>query len=158
MSMRSYMRMGFSLLACYGAGFFASLFVSAGTGSWYDGLIKPALTPDKYTVAILWLIVYGLMAVALYIVWEKDPHVNEMRGWVPLFFAHLLVNAAWATFFFGFHAIFTSLVDAIILLFAVGILVAGAWEIDKRAGYLLTPYFVLVLFTTYINLRLWFLN
>ena len=150
--------MGLSLLACYGAGFLASLFVSTGAGSWYDGLVKPILTPDKYTVLYAWLAIYALMAVSLTIVWEKDPHVNEMRGWVPLFFTHLLVAAAWPMLFFGFHSIFIALVVAIILVFAVGILLAGAWEVDNRAGYFLTPYFVWILFTAYLNIRLWFLN
>ena len=158
MNMRSYVRMGLSFLACYGAGFLASLFVSTGAGSWYDGLVKPLLTPDKYTVLYVWLAIYALMAAALTIVWEKDPHVDEMRGWVPLFFAHLLVNAAWPMLFFGFHSIFIALIDATILVFAVGILTAGAWEVDKRAGYFLLPYFLWILFTTYLNIRVWFLN
>lgn len=158
MNMRSYVRMGLSFLACYGAGFLGSLFVRSGSGAWYDALVKPALMSDKMTVIIVWLLVYGLMAVALWMVWEQDPLVEEMRGWVPLFFAHLLVNAAWPAFFFGFHAIFIALIDAIFLSFASLILLAGAWEIDKRAGYLLVPYALLLLFTTYLNLQVWLLN
>lgn len=150
--------MGLSFFACYGAGFLSSLFVRAGTGSWYDSLLKPSLTPDKYTITIVWLILYGLMSAALWIVWQNDPRVEEMRGWVPLFFAHILINAAWAAFFFGFHSIFFALIDAIILCFITIILACGAWEIDKRAGLLLIPYPVWILFTTYINLQLWLMN
>jgi len=150
--------MSLSFLACYGAGFLSSLFVQTGTGSWYDGLAKPSLTPDKLMIVLIWLVLYGLMAIALWRVWERDPQVEEMRGWVPLFFAHLLLNAAWAGFFFGFHAIFIALIDAIVLAFACIIIAFGAWEIDKRAGYLLVPYVLWILFTTYINLQLWLLN
>ena len=150
--------MSLSLLACYGAGFISSLFVQTGTGSWYDGLVKPALMPDKWGIPLTALVIYGLMAFALWIVWENDPHVQEMRGWVPLFFAHLLLNASWAIFFFGFHAIFIALIDAIILVFAAGILTAGAWEVKKSAGYLLMPYFVWSIFLAYLTLHLWLIN
>ena len=152
------MRLGLSILACYGAGFLSALFVQTGTGSWYDGLAKPALMPDKWGIPTVAFIIYALMAAALWIVWERDPHVKEMRGWVPLFLAHLLLNAAWAIFFFGFHVIFIALIGAIMLIFAAFILMAGAWEIDKRAGYLLAPYVLWTLFIAYLNLHLWLIN
>lgn len=158
MNMRSFVRLGLSLLACYGAGFLSALFVRSGSGLWYDELVKPAFTPDKLMIPLVWLVVYGLMAIALWIVWEEDPLIKEMRGWVPLFFAHLLINAAWAAFFFGFHAIFIALIDALILSFASFILIFGAYEIDKRAAYLLIPYAAWILFITYLNLQLWLLN
>lgn len=150
--------MGLSFLACYGAGFLSALFVQTGTGTWYDGLAKPLLMPDKWTIPIVWLGIYALMSVALWIVWENDPHVQDMRGWVPLFFAHLLINASWAIFFFGFHSIFIALIDAILLAFVSIVLLAGAWEIDKRAGYLLAPYVAWALYTAYLTLHLWLIN
>ncbi|MBV9159076.1 MAG: tryptophan-rich sensory protein, partial [Candidatus Kaiserbacteria bacterium] len=124
--------MGLSFLLCYGAGFLGSLFVQTGSGSWYDMLIKPSLTPTKYAFPVVWLILYFLMSVALWIVWEEDEYASEFRGWVPLFIAHLLLNAAWPVFFFGFHAIFIALVDIIILDFLVVLLLAGAGEVDRR--------------------------
>ncbi len=150
--------MGLSFLACYGAGFLSSLFVQTGTGSWYDALTKPLLMPYKWTIPIVTLAIYALMAAALWLVWEKDPHVREMRGWVPLFFAHLLLNASWAILFFGFHSIFIALIDAVMLVFVAIILTAGAWEIDKRAGWLLVPYCIWTLFIAYLTLHLWLLN
>ncbi len=156
--MRSYIRMLLAILACYGAGFLSALFVEVGTGSWYDGLVKSSFMPDRWGIPLMALVVYGFMAASLWIVWENDPHVLQMRGWVPLFFAHLLLNASWAIFFFGFHAIFFALVDAVILAFAVMILLAGAWEIDRRAGYLLLPYFLWTIFIAYLTLHLWLIN
>jgi tryptophan-rich sensory protein len=77
---------------------------------------------------------------------------------VPLFFAHLLLNAAWTIFFFGFHAVLVALIDILILLCCIFLLICGAWEIDKRATYLLAPYFLWVLFATILNIAIWFLN
>lgn len=158
MKMRSIVRLGLSLLACYGAGFLSALFVRTGSGQWYDLLDKPAFAPDKMAIPLLWLVVYGLMAVALWIVWENDPEVEHMRGWVPLFFSHLLINASWAAFFFGFHAMFLALFVAIALSFTALIFIFSAYEIDKRAAYLLIPYAIWILLITYFNLQIWLLN
>ena len=59
---------------------------------------------------------------------------------------------------FALGAIFIALVDIIILDFAVLLLVAGAFEVERRAGYFLLPYIVWLLFQTYLNVQFWFLN
>lgn len=151
-------RIGISLLACFGAGFLGTLFVSSGVGTWYDALQKPWFNPPAWTFGLVWILLYASMATALAIVWENDPHVKEFSGWVPLFLVHLLLNAAWIIFFFGYHAIFIALVDIILLASCVLLLTFGAREIDKRAFYLMLPYFVWVLFVALLNISIWYLN
>jgi len=158
MNMRSFMRAVISILVTYGAGFLGSIFIADAAGTWYDGITKPWFTPPNWVFLPVWLILYGLMALALWIIWMKDPNVKSLRGWVPLFFAHLLLNAAWSIFFFGFHAVFVAMLDIGLLVFAVFTLMMGAYEIDKRATYLLLPYFVWVLFAAILNVSIWYLN
>ncbi len=150
--------MGMAILACYGAGLFGSLFIDASAGSWYDSLIKPFFIPPSWVFFYVWLILYGLMAGSLAIVWIKDPHADDFRGWVPMFFVHLLANMAWIIFFFGFHATFIALVDILILQLAVFLLFCGAYEIDRRASWLLLPYMIWLLFAFIINVAVWYLN
>jgi len=151
-------RLGVAVLASYGAGFLGSLFITTGVGSWYDMLEKPFFQPPNWLFAPVWMVLYGLMAIAVTIIWSKDPLAAEIRGWVPLFFAHLLLNAAWTVFFFGFHAILVALITIIILFVCIFLLICGAWEIDRRAAYLLIPYLLWVLFATALNVAIWFLN
>lgn len=151
-------RLCVSALACFGAGFLGSLFVDAASRSWYDMLAKPPFTPPGWVFAIVWLLLYACMSLALWLVWEKDKHASEVTGWVPLFFAHLIVNAAWTIFFFGFHAIIIALIDITALAACVILLILGACEIDKRAAYLLAPYLVWVCFALYLNVGIWYLN
>jgi tryptophan-rich sensory protein len=158
MNMRSYVRVGIAVVSCYAAGFLGSLFVSNATGSWYAGIAKPWFNPPSWAFAPVWLLLYALMATALCIIWSRDPYAKEMRGWVPLFFAHLLLNAMWTVFFFGLHAVFLAMVDIGLLLFSIFLLMMGAWEIDRRATYLLVPYFVWVSFATLLNVSIWYLN
>ena len=152
------MRASVAVITSYGAGLLGSLFISTTTGGWYDTLIKPEFSPPSWVYAPVWLVLYGLMAAAVTLIWNRDPNATEWRGWVPMFFAHLLLNAAWAVFFFGFHTILVAFVDIVILLFFIVLLIVGAWEIDKRAAYLLAPYLAWVLFATVLNGAIWYLN
>jgi translocator protein len=156
--MRSFVKLGVSLLACYGAGAIGSLFMRDGLRGWYAALEKPGFMPPDWLFGVVWTALYALMGIALYLVWSKDPNASEGRGWVPLFFAHLLLNAAWTIFFFGFHAIFVALVDIILLFFAALLLIFGAREVDTRASWLLAPYAAWVAFAAVLNYQIWILN
>lgn len=158
MNMRSFMRLGISLLASYGAGFLGSIFVQDGVRIWYASLAKPFFTPPDWVFGAVWVALYGLIAIALWLVWERDPHARDLRGWVPLFFAHLLLNAAWSIFFFGFHAILVAFVDVILLFWCVLMLTLGAREIDSRAFWLLLPYCVWVFYAMVLNGVIWMMN
>jgi tryptophan-rich sensory protein len=156
--MSVYARIGIAILACYGAGLLGSLFMTADSLVWYDSLVKPFFTPPAWLFAPVWLVLYGCMSAALAIVWSHDPHASEWRGWVPLFLAHLTLNAAWTAFFFGFHVPLVAFVDILALIAVVSMLVAGAWEIDKRAAYLLLPYLAWISFAALLNISIWYLN
>lgn len=157
-NMRSFVRLALSFLACYGAGFLGSLFVQDGVRTWYATIERPFFTPPDWVFAPVWLVLYACMALALFLVWEKDPLAEEGRGWVPLFFCHLLLNAAWSIFFFGFHAILIAFITIILLLWCIVMLIVGARDIDVRASWLLVPYAVWVLFATILNGAVWVLN
>jgi|SRR3989344_2743111 len=156
--MGSFSRASASIIASYSAGYVGSLFITTGAGTWYDALIKPDFLPPGSVFLPGWLVLYGLMAAALYIIWSRDPNAREWTGWVPLFFAHLLLNVGWVVFFFGFHAVFIAFVDIVALAFSILILISGAWAIDKRAAFLLIPYLLWVLFATALNAAIWYLN
>ena len=158
MNMSSYVRVGIAFLSCFSAGFIGSLFVNSAAGSWYAGIAKPFFNPPSWVFGPVWTTLYVMMAIALLIIWERDPNAKEMRGWVPLFFAHLLLNAGWTVFFFGYHAVFVGMLDILLLLLSVFLLTMGAWEIDKRASFLLMPYLLWVLFATLLNISIWVLN
>jgi tryptophan-rich sensory protein len=151
-------RLGVSLLLCFGAGLLGSIFVSDQAAAWYDALQKPFFMPPNGLFPVVWTVLYILMGLALWLVWEKDDDASEVRGWVPLFIAHLLVNASWTIFFFGYHATFIALIDIVVLLACIILLMIGACQIDKRAGWLLAPYLLWVCFATILNGAIWWLN
>ncbi len=156
--MNKLVRAGISIVSCYAAGFVGTFFVTSGVGSWYSMLEKPWFNPPSWTFGIVWTILYGFMAAALYIVWENDPHAEDFSGWVPLFFVHLLLNASWTIFFFGYHALFVSMIDIFLLASCVILLTFGARDVSKRAFFLMLPYLAWVLFAALLNISIWYLN
>jgi tryptophan-rich sensory protein len=156
--MKSYIRAAVIIIATFGAGILASFFVGAPAHGWYAGLQKPPLTPPDLVFPIIWIALYALMGIAASIVWLIEPQNSHTEIWLRFYFAHLLFNAGWVIFFFGFRAIFFAFVTILFLNFWVFALIVSAWEIDKRVSYLLMPYLAWLLFAFYLNLGVWVLN
>jgi len=147
-----------ALIVSYAAGFIGFLFIDSQVTTWYAGVVKPPFTPHPSVFIIVWIVLYAFMALALSVIWTKTPQDIQTGGWVRFFFVQLLFNAGWTFFFFGLHSTLIAFVDILFLAFIVVTLVAGAYEIDPRAGWLLLPYLLWVLFAGYINLGIWLLN
>ena len=147
-----------AILVCFAAGSISALFISADAGSWYDALQKPFFTPAPWTFPFILFAMYALMACALASIWMNDPHPHDFRGWVPLFFAHLLPSMAWTILFFGFHVTFISLLDLLVVTAAVFLLFMEAWEARRFAAYFLIPYLAWLFFMLVVNLSIWYLN
>lgn len=141
-----------AFIACYAAGFIGSLFIGPDVGTWYEQLAKPPLTPPVFVFVFAWLILYGLMGMALGLLWTKT---TLWHPWVGFFFVSLLFNASWTMFFFGFHAILLAFIDASVLMMMLVPLLMGAWEIERRAFYLTLPYAAWVGFALYLSASIW---
>ena len=156
--MNPFVRVGMAFLATLGAGLVGYLFVDTQVSSWYEGLAKPPLTPSGSTVIIVSLVLYFLMALALALIWTKNPQTTHTQGWACFYFFQLLLNAAWTVFFFCLHSALVTFIDTLVLGFVVLSLIASAWEIDRRASYLMLPYLAWIFFAGYLSLHIWLLN
>lgn len=147
-------------------GFFVLCFAIAGLGSWvtstsvdtwYAALNKPSFNPPNWVFAPVWTVIYAMMAIAGWLVWQKS-------GLKPLFLdpgyygLQLVLNFGWSATFFGAHAIGPALVIINVLLLVVAFTTRDFYEVDKRAGLLFTPYLGWVTFATILNVQIWKLN
>src|SRR4030066_2509158 len=93
-----------ALLLCV----FATLAVglSAGFGSrpdtWYYALTKPVWTPPGWIFAPVWILLYTLMGIALWLVWQRRSESLSTTA-ISLYIIQLILNAAWSLIFFGLH-------------------------------------------------------
>lgn len=139
----------------YASGIFGYLFVRADSLAWYETLVKPLFTPPASLISLVWLVLYGLIGIALGLLWSQT---DLWHPWIGSFMVGLAFNAAWTVFFFGLHVIFIALVDIVCLVVITLSLVLGAWQIERRSAYLMLPYLAWLLFALYLNAGIWLLS
>lgn len=153
------LRLSGCILVSASAGVIGSVFTARSVTTWYADLAKPAFTPPGWLFGPVWTVLYIVMGVALYLVWQKSS--GGGRDVVPavvLFFTQLLLNAAWSVIFFGEREIFIALVEISVLWVLVLLTVISFWRVTPVAGVLLLPYLLWVGFAAVLNHSIWQLN
>ena len=146
-----------ALLVCYAAAAVGGLLGTGSDQNWYADLAKPSWTPPAWVFGPVWMVLYGMMAVAVWLVWLRR---SRQPGAAPLvvFAVHLAFNAAWSPLFFGLHRPGMALVDIVLLWLTLAVTM---WLFLRRravAGLLLVPYLLWVSFAAALNFAIWRLN
>jgi len=142
------------LALCYGVAAFGSRFQA---GAWYDQLTRPALTPPSWVFGVVWSVLYGLMAIAAWLVWKRRGFAGAPWA-LGAFLVQLALNAAWSWLFFGIHRIGLALLEILLLWAAIAITAILFWRHRGLAAALLLPYLLWVSFATCLNFEIWRLN
>ena len=125
--------------------------------SWYPTLHKSTLTPPDIVFPIVWFVLYCMLAVSGYALWQ---HRQQQKAKLALVFyaLQMLLNWAWTPLFFYFHWIGTSLfcITAIIILTLMTIIITR--NTYKLSCVMLIPYFIWLIFAGYLNAMIWILN
>lgn len=125
--------------------------------SWYPTLHKSTLTPPDIVFPIVWFILYCMLAVSGYVLWQYR-HQPKAKLALVFYALQILLNWAWTPLFFYFHWIGVSLfcITAIIILTLITIVITR--KTYKLSCVLLIPYFIWLLFAGYLNAAIWILN
>lgn len=140
--------------------FFALVIAAASTGAmfspgaWYESLVRPSWTPPNWLFPIAWTILYAMIAIAGWRVWEAEGFGLTLAVWA----VGLILNAAWSWIMFGERQIGWALVDLILMWISIVAFIALAWPIDRTAAYLFLPYLVWVSYAGALNFVIWRLN
>ncbi len=143
----------FWVALCLFAGFVGSLF---SPGEWYQSLQKSSLTPPNIVFPIVWNILFILMGIAAWRIWNVQSQVKNIA--LLLFIIQLGFNAFWSYLFFGLQRPGLALVEILILWGLILTTVLVFFRIDKIAGVLLVPYLAWVSFAIYLNYAIYQLN
>ncbi len=149
-----------AIVVCELAGIVGSAFTISSVSSWYVTLLKPALNPPSWVFGPVWTLLYLLMGISVFLVWENKSEVaaaDRKRGLI-LFAIQLVLNALWSIFFFGFHDPALALLDLIALWIAILATMIWFYKISRPAMYLLLPYILWVSFAMYLNYSIYALN
>lgn len=144
---------------CFAAGAVAALYMTPQSLGYFDSLQRPIFFAMPVPVIFFVMIVtYALMAIASSVMWIHDPRPWDFRGWVPLFFTHLLLQVGWLILLFAYNVVFVAMLIGFLLATYVFLLTAAAWERSKTAFWLLLAYLGWTLYALGMNIALWTLN
>lgn len=145
------------VISCLFAGLIGSVYVKMTFKHWYRYLAKPWFTPPDWVFAPVWAILFVLMGISVFMVWE---HTTTYQKSVTLliFYIQLAANICWSIAFFGICSTFGGLIIAICLLCLIFWTIKRFYAISKIAAYLLVPYLLCVCFATILNLSIYYLN
>jgi translocator protein len=147
-----------SLVLCQGAGLIGTVFTVGAIQNWYIYLNKPDFSPPNWIFGPVWTVLYTLMAIALFLVWQTglNNRVTKIAFWVFIF--HLAINALWSILFFGLKSPALALVDITVLWILIVASIYLFYRVRKISAWLLVPYLVWVSFATALNFYIWKLN
>jgi translocator protein len=147
-----------SVVICELAGVIGGLFTRSSIPTWYATLQKPSFNPPGWIFGPVWTILYLLMGISLYLVWQSaaDPRLKSLA--LIAFGVQLLLNALWSVIFFGLRAPAFALADLGLLWASILVTILLFWRISPVAGGILIPYIVWVSFAAILNAAIVVLN
>lgn len=135
-------------------GFLVGLFINGA--SVYTTLQKPPFSPPGIVFPIVWTVLYFLMGISSYLIC-KSYHRKRKQA-IALYFGQLFLNFIWPILFFTCQSYFLALIELFILLYVVIKMILLFFKVNKVSGWLQIPYLLWLLFATYLNMAIVFLN
>ena len=118
---------------------------------WYNTLVQPEFTPPAWVFPPVWTVLYLTMLISV-ILFVIKPAFDSIKSGYILFFSQLIVNLLWSPVFFYLKNPPGALFIILILDILVFLNILSFIKISKAAGLILLPYFVWIIFATYLNL------
>lgn len=170
-----------SVVICQLAGGLGSIFTAPEIANWYAKLNKPFFQPPNWLFGPVWTLLFLLMGISLYLVWENNWQIKNLLGnykgkawnkysekfWIGswqkanlilVFATQLGLNVLWSVLFFGMHNLGLAFFELLMLWFAILYTILNFYRVSKTAGYLLVPYILWVSFAGILNLAVWLIN
>ena len=124
----------------------------------YSNLIKPSFAPPMWVYAIIWPLVYLIMAFAAYRIWMLKKQEEYIGRAVKLYFIQLFLNFIWIILFLRFRLVGLAFLELMLLIVFVMLTTFEFFRINKFSGLVMVPYIIWLCFTGVLNFAFWMLN
>lgn len=149
-----------SLISVIITAFLGSIFTSTNVNGWYRTINLPSLVPPNYVFPIAWNILFILMIISFYLILinntKKNYNIRKIAIW--LFSIQLIFNILWSLLFFELNLLLIASIEIILLEALILSTIIYFYKINKVSAYLLIPYFLWVLFATFLTISVFILN
>lgn len=120
---------------------------------WYDQLLKSALTPPQWIFAPTWIILYIILGIIFYIIFN----LKNNKFLVYILSLHFISNLAWSYIFFKQHNIQLAFYNLLFMWVSLVMIIILASKI-KSLIILILPYFSWISYALYLNFKIYQLN
>lgn len=140
-----------SFLVVFATAFLGSLFTSKGVQSFWYWTVRPSITPPNWVFPIAWGILFFLIFISLYLCLTSAKNKKVSSKIELVFGINLILNFLWSFFFFGLRSPLFGFIDLILLWLSIIAMIFVTRKINKKASWLLIPYFLWVSFAGVLN-------
>lgn len=156
--MKKYLQLLVSIIGCELVGILGAVFTASSIPDWYAYLNKPFFSPPNWVFGPVWTILYALMGISVWLVWQKGIKKKKVRIAIQFFAVQLTLNFVWTPIFFGLRSPLLALpVIAAMWVFIV-LTIKQFYPLSKIAAWFLIPYLLWVSFASVLNLAIVIVN
>lgn len=156
--MNNLIRLGIAVTIPLVVGGLSGLVTAQGVRDWYPTLIKPSFNPPSWVFGPVWTLLYLMMGIAAFLVWQKGWDSGAVKVALALFAIQLILNGLWSVLFFGIRMPGLAFAELLLLWASIGATAVLFWRVNPVAGMLLLPYQAWVTFAAVLNGSIWILN
>ena len=124
---------------------------SSGMYPWYIDLKKSSLTPPGYAFSIVWPLLYCSLAILGYILYRKRKN-SGIDKLFKLYWVQMILNWLWSPIFFNLHLTGIALFILMLIVTINSYMILKLIKLNSRDWYIILPYFLWILFATYLNI------
>jgi benzodiazapine receptor len=150
---QNYLSLTIWIVALLLIGWLLGSVTKAEVNTWYSTINRSSLTPPSYMFGIAWTILYILIAISGWIIWQKK--FQNLSAIKNLYIAQLLLNWSWTPLFFLYHLTGLSLISLLVMNVLVTVIIYKSYAKMKLVSLLMTPYLMWILFAAYLNFYIW---
>lgn len=132
--------------------------LTSGSMDLLEMVEKPPLSPPGWLFPVAWTILYILMGVASYLVWQTTGSPRLRQQALRLYGLQLVVNFVWPLLFFNLQWYVVAFLWLVLLWVLILLTLLAFRRLSPVAGWLLVPYLLWVTFAGYLNLGIAILN
>ncbi|MBI2547022.1 MAG: tryptophan-rich sensory protein [Candidatus Aenigmarchaeota archaeon] len=147
-----------TIAVCLLIGALGSVFTAPSIGTWYASINKPSFNPPNWIFGPVWIMLFLLMGVSAYLVWEKCLQQKKAVNALYVFGAQLALNFLWSVLFFGLHKPLYALIEISALWAAIAMTIMEFRKYSRTASMMLLPYLAWVTFAAVLNYAIVVLN
>lgn len=146
-----------SLAIPLGTGAISAL-ITRGNMDIYSQINNPPLSPPGWLFPVVWSILYALMGISLYLVWNSDAVYSDKRTALIIFGIQLFLNFIWSPIFFNKQWFLAAFIVLVALWIFTLLMILSFYKISKASGLMQIPYLLWLTFAGYLNFAIYLLN